>query len=164
MAGDADVNDAEDLVQETFIRAGRNIARYQPQRRFAPWLFTIAYRLLLNHFRDRRCHLSADELSALPSPAQQPLDQLERRETQTRLWEITRRVLTDTQFAILWLHCVQQMPLTEVGRVTGRSPASVRAALFRARKKLLPHLEAAGITPADRQQRTESTSLRSCTA
>ena len=160
----ADFNDAEDLLQETFIRAGRHIGRYRPRRRFAPWLFTIAYRLLLNHFRDTRRHRGDDELRALPSPALQPPDQLERRETRTRLWDIARRALTDTQFAILWLHCVEQMSLKEVSRVTGRSQVATRAALFRARKKLLPQLEAAGFGPQARPQRAEATALKSCVA
>src|SRR5436190_19213603 len=53
-------HDAEDLTQETFVRAWRAIERFDPTRNFATWLFVIARRAAANYFRARRNH---DELS-----------------------------------------------------------------------------------------------------
>ncbi|MEE8146382.1 MAG: sigma-70 family RNA polymerase sigma factor, partial [Longimicrobiales bacterium] len=39
------VADAEDLAQDTFVRAWQRIRRYDPRWRFSTWLFTIAHRL-----------------------------------------------------------------------------------------------------------------------
>jgi RNA polymerase sigma-70 factor (ECF subfamily) len=46
--------DAEDLTQETFVRMFRALARYDPARPFAAWLFTIATRLCIDHIRRRK--------------------------------------------------------------------------------------------------------------
>lgn len=46
--------DAEDLTQETFVRMFRALDRYDPERPFSSWLFTIASRLAIDHLRRRR--------------------------------------------------------------------------------------------------------------
>src|SRR5262249_55796396 len=45
--------DAEDLAQDTFVRAHRSLDRYSTNWRFRTWLFTIAHRLSIN-FAERR--------------------------------------------------------------------------------------------------------------
>src|SRR5688572_10713948 len=46
--------DAEDLTQQTFIKVYHNLHRFDPCRPFTAWLFTIARRTALNHFRDTK--------------------------------------------------------------------------------------------------------------
>jgi RNA polymerase sigma-70 factor, ECF subfamily len=46
--------DAEDLTQETFVRMFRALSRYDTERSFAAWLFTIASRLCIDHIRRRK--------------------------------------------------------------------------------------------------------------
>jgi RNA polymerase sigma-70 factor (ECF subfamily) len=46
--------DAEDITQDTFVRMFRALDRYDPERAFAAWLFTIASRLCIDHLRRRK--------------------------------------------------------------------------------------------------------------
>jgi hypothetical protein len=46
-------SDAEDLAQETFLRAFRSLSRYDPRKPFLTWLFVIARRLAINFKRNR---------------------------------------------------------------------------------------------------------------
>jgi RNA polymerase sigma-70 factor (ECF subfamily) len=46
--------DAEDLVQETFVKVFRALDRYDVERPFSAWIFTIASRLAIDHLRRRR--------------------------------------------------------------------------------------------------------------
>lgn len=48
------VDDAEDVLQRTFLDVWRNAARYQPQHRFSSWLFTIAHHRAVDTVRRRR--------------------------------------------------------------------------------------------------------------
>ena len=50
-------DEAEDVVQRTFLDAWRNADRYDPGRRFTAWLFTIAHRRAVDALRSRRHHL-----------------------------------------------------------------------------------------------------------
>ena len=63
---------AEDLAQETFLRALRNIQQYQPSRRFKPWLYAIAVNIARDHFKraDTRYAviLSDEEFFSLEDP------------------------------------------------------------------------------------------------
>lgn len=45
---------ADDLFQETFLRVHRSARRYDPQRPFQTWLYTIATNLVRSHFRKRK--------------------------------------------------------------------------------------------------------------
>lgn len=55
--------DAEDMVQETFIRAYENLSKYHAEGRFKGWLFTIANRTCLNKLkRKNRFHALMNKL------------------------------------------------------------------------------------------------------
>ena len=63
---------AEDLTQESFLRALRSIQQYQPSRPFKPWLYAIAVNVARDHFKRAETRhavtLTDDELLALPDP------------------------------------------------------------------------------------------------
>src|SRR5512139_2224756 len=63
---------AEDLTQETFLRALRSIQQYQNSRPFKPWLYAIAVNVARDHFKRAETRhavtLTDDELLALPAP------------------------------------------------------------------------------------------------
>ena len=63
---------AEDLTQETFLRALRSIQQYQASRRFKPWLYAIAVNVARDHFKraDTRyaVQLSDEEFVSLADP------------------------------------------------------------------------------------------------
>jgi RNA polymerase sigma-70 factor (ECF subfamily) len=59
--------DAEDLAQETFVRAFVGRERFDPERPFLPWLLVIARNLCLDRLRERRRELGPDgDISTLP--------------------------------------------------------------------------------------------------
>lgn len=47
-------HDAEDIVQEAFVKAWRNLWRFDSRRRFRPWMFRIAKNAAVDHLRKRR--------------------------------------------------------------------------------------------------------------
>ena len=132
--------DAEDLVQETFLRAYENLHRYRRRWAFSTWLFTIARRTSINH--RRRLWPTADttlvEGTAATEP--EPLDGLVAVEGRRRLWDLADRVLTEEQMTALWLYYVEDMRPRDIAFVLGRSQGSVKVMLFRARRRLLPLL------------------------
>jgi RNA polymerase sigma-70 factor (ECF subfamily) len=130
-------HDAEDLLQETFLQVHRKIGSYQPERRFATWLFTIAHRLAISRNRRRWFRISSHDTlqaaSVLPSVA------LQEQEWHSKLWDDVRRILNDDAFTAIWFTYVESMPAADVGRILGRSTNGVRLLLHRARKQLVAH-------------------------
>ena len=131
--------DAADLTQETFVAAYVNLARFNPARSFATWLFIIARRKLIDHLRARR---PVDE-APLPELADEddPAVRLERRDEQEALWNVARSVLTPIQFDALWLRYVEEMSVAQIARVLGRLQPHVKVILFRARAAMAAELE-----------------------
>src|SRR6185295_16913226 len=72
---------AEDLTQEAFLRAWKNLARYDPRWRFSTWLYTVAERLCISARRSRgkdpaMSVLEPEQIGArgTPDPAQAAAD------------------------------------------------------------------------------------------
>ena len=52
--------DADDLLQETFIKVYMNLHRYSPEYTFGQWLYTIARNTFIDYVRKRQDHLPID--------------------------------------------------------------------------------------------------------
>jgi RNA polymerase sigma-70 factor (ECF subfamily) len=65
--------DAEDLVQETFVKVFQALDRYDTERPFSAWIFTIASRLAIDHLRRRRVKTVSLEVSE-PGSTEDPPD------------------------------------------------------------------------------------------
>lgn len=126
--------DAAEITQETFVKVYQAIAQFDPKRTFAPWLFTIARRKCVDHFRaiPPTTNDSAPEFADMNDPAEVLAVEDERR----HLWALARRILPQSQFDALWLHYVEGMSLAEVAKVLRRPQTYVKVLLFRARKTL----------------------------
>lgn len=134
--------DAEDLVQDTLVRAYRNLHRYRPSWRFGTWLFTIARRLSMNHQRRRKqpradCEIVEEAQDNRPPPGQFVAEE----ESRQRLWNLAAEGLTEPQMTATWLYYVEDLSVKQIARVLGRSQVAAKATLFRARKKLLAILQ-----------------------
>lgn len=134
--------DADDLAQESFLRAYRALDRYEPRCRFRTWLFTIAHRLSLNHRRDAGRVEAVALPEAICSPVDDAADLLAADEWRQSVWRLAADILEAEETAGLWLHYVEELSMEEVGRILSRSRGAAKTMLFRARKKLMPGLRA----------------------
>ena len=126
-------HDAEDLTQVTFLKAFQNIHRFEPQRAFHAWLFTIAKRTALNHFRDSH---PAEELSPdLEAVTPHPTVAMERDETCARVWKKARALKPD-QYEALWLRYGEGFSIAETAQIMKTNGLRVRVLLHRARAAL----------------------------
>ena len=132
--------DAAELCQETFLRAWQKLERYSTDWKFSTWLFTMARRLAISHFRGARPRVDGE--AALEGIGQDldPARALSLREQAGHVWSLAARVLNPDQRSALWLRYGEDLSIEEVARVLGRVPATVRVQLFRARERLAQHL------------------------
>ncbi len=130
--------DAEDLLQETFVRAYVHLGQYRRRWRFSTWLFTIARRLSINSRRRTRPAADDEAVGSAVSMAPGPADVADREESRQCLWSRAAAVLSDDEWTAVWLLYVEDLPSGQIAAVLGRSRVAVKTMLFRARKKLMP--------------------------
>ena len=128
-------HDAEDLTQQTFIKAFQHLARFDQRRPLIHWLLTIARNNALNHFRDtpRWEEMPVEPAASEPSPARQT----EKKEDTENLWTRARTRLSRREFEILWLRFAEDLSTRETAEVVGLSEVHVKVLVHRARQALL---------------------------
>jgi RNA polymerase sigma-70 factor (ECF subfamily) len=126
--------DAEDVAQETFLRAYDHLERYDPARPFATWLFAIGKNVAANHAiaasrRDARHENSrpAGAAAGEPSPA-------------SDVWQRAQTILSPGAYRTLWLRYAQGLTVREIATELDRSSIAVKVMLFRARRRLLQEI------------------------
>lgn len=126
------MEDAEDLVQETFVRAYLKLEQFSGQWRFSTWLYTIGRRLAINYYRKRRFGRLPEDFA---SPYAAPEDILVRREASVNLWSIARS-LPANQYEAVWLKYSEAMSVRQIAHVMKKSEVYVKVLLYRGRVKI----------------------------
>ena len=128
---------AQDLLQSTFVTAYRKLHQYNPQYAFTTWIYTIASRLAINHFRRKRLFESEHADGVTDTT---PRSELIASEKAEGVWSRAKALLTGSQFTALWHFYGEDRNLAETADVMKKSVGSVKVLLHRARRKLAEEL------------------------
>jgi len=130
---------ADDIAQETFVRAYTQLHRFELGRPLAPWLTRIAINLAINHLGGvvKRERPLPDEVAELPSSqrASDPLRNLLSAEFISALDDAVEK-LPAAQKAVFVLRVHEEMRYEEIAETLGISSGTVMSRLFRARARL----------------------------
>jgi RNA polymerase sigma-70 factor (ECF subfamily) len=141
--------DAEDVVQESFLRAHKQLARFDERASFGTWLYRIAVNCSLDlvRARKRRNELVApadpemdDPLLALPSHDPAPDRIAMSGEVRDRVAEAMTELSAAERTAFVLRH-FEGMCIDDVSRVLGCQPGAAKHSVFRAVQKLRRALE-----------------------
>ena len=133
--------EAEDAAQECFLRAYRNLARYDHQRAFKTWLLAIASNHCIDQLRRRRMtQLSLDDeptaaYLALASDEPTPERATITRETSEEFQQLLA-ILPDDYRLVVVLRYWYDYSYTEIAKMSDSSVSAVKSKLFRARRRL----------------------------
>jgi RNA polymerase sigma-70 factor (ECF subfamily) len=138
-----DRDDAEDMVQEVFIRAFGNLERFDPDRgRFRSWLYRIAANLSLNELKRReraavREERAAEDLRPVSEETRSPERSIEK-----RLLHGALQTLSDTERQVILLNYYHDLTYREIAETLGIPLGTVKSrmycAVMRLRKILVP--------------------------
>jgi RNA polymerase sigma-70 factor (ECF subfamily) len=144
---------AEELAQDTFVKAYQQLHTFDPSRRFASWLLTIAHHVAIDEVR-RRQHATEplDEASArhaaiVDPRSEDPTTAIERAEL-ARVLNTAMRHLRPEYVELLTLRYEHDLELAEIAAVTGLPIGTVKSSLYRARQALAEALRETGWRPS----------------
>jgi RNA polymerase sigma-70 factor (ECF subfamily) len=131
--------EAEDLVQETYLRAFRFSHRFQPGTHLRAWLFQILRNTFLTFYRlrERELPLAEDGVPDWDAPMfhEAPAEDPSVLEAHTDLERAMRR-LPDEFRTVLLLAEVEGLPLEEVAQIMACPVGTVKSRIFRAKERL----------------------------
>lgn len=139
------VQEAEDIAQEAFVRAYINIHTFDQKRKFSTWLFRIATNLCIDRIRKKKpdYYLDAEVpgteglnlYSQVAAADELPEDQVEKMELQERIqYEIGR--LPDKYRTVITLRYIEELPLQEIGDILELPLGTVKTRVHRGREAL----------------------------
>ncbi len=126
--------DAQDLAQDTFVKAYRNLQRYDSKYSFTTWLYTIARRTAYNHFRDTKSTVPLDH-GWLEAEGDRPDEKACQQDEGHWIWEVVKSLKPHYREALI-LKYVEDLSIEEVSKVMDKSKTNVKIILFRARNQL----------------------------
>lgn len=133
------VHEAEDAVQETFVKTWKNLSQYRAETKFSTWL----YRVLINHcldirkqsvFRARQSLVdieTTDDVSAYTTP----FTELAQAEVNLAIQQAAE-ALTGKQKMVFVLRDLEGLEPAEVCQLLGMDETQVKSNLYYARKKM----------------------------
>ena len=136
--------DAQDLVQDTYVRAFRSAKQFTPGTNLKAWLFTILHNTFRNRRRDQGrdpVDVDSDRMdNAAPvDPAATPEEQLLRGSLDVNLQEALD-ALPEAFRQAVWLRDVEEFPYAEIAKMVGVPLGTVMSRISRGRRMLYERL------------------------
>lgn len=136
--------EAEEISQDTFIKAYKNLSKFKGDSKFSTWLYRIAYHASLDNIKKNKNNYSTFDINEITynqiKSVDNILEGIERKE-RAKLIEACLNKLTDDERSIIWMFYFDELSLKEIMAVTDFSEANLKVKLHRARKKLLAIVE-----------------------
>ena len=138
------VEDAEELAQDTFVKAFQSIHSYKGKAKFSTWLYRISYNSAITMLRKRKTQLlSLDE---------QRLSDQDEVKIHSRLTEIDQEELAESlkkamsalpadDQALITLYYFEDQSIDDIVQISGLSVSNVKVKIHRARKKMYLYLK-----------------------
>jgi RNA polymerase sigma factor (sigma-70 family) len=136
--------DAQDVAQESFIKAYQQIRQFEGKSKFSTWLYTIVYRTAISKAKENKIVTISISNSLEENYAQNhatpQLEQLHAEDAQKYVRQAIQR-LPKTEALLITLFYMNENTVGEIHEITGLSIANIKIKLFRARKKLERELQ-----------------------
>ena len=131
--------DAEELVQDSLMKAFKALHTYKGDCRFLTWLYRIAYNLAISATRKQRhpiLFIEENTINNVPDEAADSIMELNDEEEKIVMLMNAIELLTPDEKALITLFYLEEKSMEEVGMIMKLTIANVKVRLHRTRKKL----------------------------
>ena len=130
-----DHDDADDVLQNTFIKAWTNISAFRGESKLSTWLYKIAYNESLTFLNHKKEQMSLDEEGSMVTETLESDTYIDGDETQLMLEKAIQQ-LPDKQRAVFNMKYFEEMKYEDISKITGTSVGALKASFHIAVKKI----------------------------
>lgn len=131
--------EAEEVAQDTFVKAYKNLEKFKGDSKFSTWLYKIAYYASLDVVKRNKRFVNSENIDDLNDgdlgSMQDALEYLHEKERKKIINDALLKLNEDERI-ILTLYYFEELPVKEISKVVNLSVDNIKTKLFRSRKKL----------------------------
>ena len=136
--------EAEEVSQDTFVKAFESLASFRGESKFSSWLYSIAYRKALDRIRKNKKYRASELLEEITESdagsVENALQQLEDKERKEQIQYCIMQ-LPEIDAALVTLYYFEDQSVKEIAAITELSEENIKVKLYRSRKKLFTLLQ-----------------------
>lgn len=135
--------DAEEVAQDSFVKAFQQLQTFKGDSKFSTWLYTIVYRTAISKIRKKKLEITdIDEYVIENHSIDFSFPQLDllKVEEQKKYVTLAVNALTELDALLITLFYLNENTFDEIIEITGLTKTNIKVRLFRARKKLYKEL------------------------
>ena len=136
--------EAEELAQDSFVKAYRSLGSFKMKSSFATWLYRIVYNTTISHVRIKKKRvLSLEEFPADATDfiGSNTSEEEAEREYRSSLVNFGLQKITEEERGLISLYYYDEMSTDEISDITGITKSNIKVKLFRARQKMQEIIE-----------------------
>jgi len=130
--------DAEDIVQEAFIKVFLNIRQFKSESSFSTWLYKIIYHESLKHLNNSKKFITINY------EAEEDQDYFEMKVFEHERYEIFKTAmhcLSANEYMVINLFYLAEKDIKEIVEITNQTNSNIKVLLHRARKKMANYFD-----------------------
>lgn len=128
--------DAEEMAQESFVKAFKSLHTFKGEAKFSTWLYRITYNNCISEVRKKKLKfVSTDEVQISDEPEEMDLDGIPA-ENRAKYVKAALEKLPEDEYILILLYYFEDKSVDEISEITGLTASNAKVKLFRARKKL----------------------------
>lgn len=136
--------EAEEVAQDSFVKAFQSLESYRGEAKFSSWLYSIVYRKALDALRKEKKHKASELLEDITEGdafrVDNALQYLEADERKNVIQECILK-LSEEEAVIITLYYFEEQSVREISGITALSEKNIKVKLHRSRKKLFTLLK-----------------------
>lgn len=128
--------EAEEMAQESFIKAYKSLKSFKGKAKFSTWLYRITYNTCISETRKKNHHFtSTDDIQISDEAEEMNMDGIPE-ENRAKYIQAALKKLPEDEYTLVLLYYFEEQSIEDICKVSGLSASNAKVKLYRARKKL----------------------------
>jgi RNA polymerase sigma-70 factor (ECF subfamily) len=131
--------EAEELAQDTFVKAYQKIDSYEGKSKFSTWLYSITYNACISELRKRRVEFASLDDRQISDQDEMKMHDYYRetkKEDQEKYLNLALAKLPDDDQVLVTLYYYENQSMDEISLITGLTVSNIKVKIHRARKRM----------------------------